>query len=110
MSNNYGYINLLSPAEVDRTLEIIESLSDSWIPRGSDDYGYHTLGAVSHIDRLPNDIMTNEQISFFNKNNKILQDNFKYLYEIIISKVTNCLVHAKLLMMYQFQDFIYTVV
>lgn len=87
MSNNYGYINLLSPAEVDRTLEIIESLSDRWIPRGSDDYRYHTLGAVSHIDRLPNDIMTNEQISFFNKNNKILQDNFKYLYEIIISKV-----------------------
>ena len=89
MSNEsqYGYINILNEEEVKKTLDIIESLYDQWIPRGEGSYVYHTLGSVSHIDRLPDGQINKDNIDFFNKHNKILKNNFQYLYDIIIKKV-----------------------
>lgn len=90
MTSRYGYTNLLSQDEVDKTLNIIYSLSDYWIKRGPDDskHSFHTLGSVAHLD-IPSDNaeVTKDNIDFFNKNNKILSENFGYLYDIIMNKV-----------------------
>jgi hypothetical protein len=90
MSSQYGYINLLSQEDVSKTLGIIDSLSDKWIRRGpvNTRHDFYTLGAVSHLD-IPSDVIATEKhIDFINKNNKILLDNFKYLYDIVIDKVS----------------------
>lgn len=88
MSARYGYEKLLSQEEVDKTLSIIESLSDEWTSRGSDEYIYYTLGAVSHMDAPQDSPITKETISLFNEKNKIISNNFQYLYKIITDKVT----------------------
>jgi hypothetical protein len=87
MANQYGYENLLTPDEVSKTVSIIDSLSDKWIQRSDGEYQYHTIGGVSHRDKIDNFHTLEEQVKYFNENNKILIDNFSYLYEIIINKV-----------------------
>lgn len=89
--SQYGYTNLLSQEEVEKTLRIIDSLSDQWIRRGPDNsrHSFYTLGAVAHLDIDSEDAkVSKETIDFFNFNNKILRDNFSYLYDIIINKVS----------------------
>lgn len=92
MSIRYGYSRLLTKEEVEKTIGIVDSLSDKWIKRGPDNsrHSFYTLGAVSHLEIPPEDeVINQERIDFFNKNNKILLDNFKYLYDIIEQKVTD---------------------
>jgi hypothetical protein len=86
MQSRFGYEQLLTQEEVDKTLSILESLSDEWTPRGSDKY--YTLGAVSHKDAPQDTPITKDTILFFNEKNNILSDNFGYLYKKIIDKVT----------------------
>jgi hypothetical protein len=89
MANAYGYENLLTPDEVSKTVNIIDSLSDKWVRRGPDNsrHSFYTIGGVAHLDILEGEEITQDKIDFFNTNNKILSDNFKYLYDIIIKKV-----------------------
>ena len=92
MSNQYGYTNLLTQEEVNKTISIIDSLSDKWIKRGPDNsrHSFYTLGSVSHFEIPPEDErITPERMDFINKNNEILSNNFKYLYDIVLKKVTD---------------------
>lgn len=83
--SKHGFIDTLTNQEVQKAIDIIESLNDIWVQRYEADS--YTLGATLYEDiKKPGGVST--YIHIARNINPILEKNFGWLYDIVIQKLS----------------------
>lgn len=73
-------IDVLTPEQCARAVESVHAFSDHWLPRGSEQLRFYTLGAASYIDASRDRALYDRHAT---ENNPLLAEHFGWLHALV---------------------------